>query len=122
VLLGQRPPSGLLGGLWEPISAMLKPGEDADPALVRAFREQAGLEVRVRRSLGQVVHVFTHRRLTLEVREVVLGDPAPARCLGTYQALRWVEPERPDGIGLSTLARRTLSLATDGGAPRPPAG
>jgi len=119
VLLGQRPSSGLLGGLWEPISAGLAPEEVPDPALVRAFREQAGLEVRVQRDLGQLTHVFTHRRLTLEVREVVLADPGPPRCLGTYRALRWVDPERPEGIGLSTLARRTLALAMDRGA-RPP--
>jgi len=122
VLLGLRPPQGLLGSLWEPISTAIQPGDPPDSALVRAFREQTDLQVRVRRVLGQVVHVFTHRRLTLEVREVVCSDPAPPRCLGTYQELRWVDPVRPDGVGLSTLARRTLALATDRGASEPPAG
>jgi A/G-specific adenine glycosylase len=117
VLLGQRPPRGLLGGLWEPISTQLPRGEAADSAVVRAFREQAGLEVRVGEPLGQVVHVFTHRRLTLEVVEVTRTDAAQPRCLGTYQALRWVDPARPDGVGLSTLARRTLALAVRGKLP-----
>src|SRR5690606_15058483 len=82
VLLGRRPP-GLLGGLWEPVGAWSD--EPAGDALRRACRERAGLDVAVGPALGEVVHVFTHRRLTLAVHAVDgVGEPSGD---GSYEAL-----------------------------------
>ena len=116
VFLGQRQP-GLLGGLWEPISALH--GDDTDPvAALLAVYEACGVPVSPVRRLGSVVHVFSHRRLTLEVWEVtpaaVRGTAGP----GPYQQVRRVVlgPEhlergaRPP-VPLSTLARKTLALS-----------
>lgn len=106
VLLGRRAPGGLLGGLWEPIRT--EPGADAsaEEALRRAFAE-VGLDVVPVRAVGSVVHVFTHRRLTCEVFEVLRlhGDPRPG---GPYDEVGWCRPEE---VGLSGLARKLLAAA-----------
>jgi A/G-specific adenine glycosylase len=106
VLVGRRPP-GLLGGLWEPVGAELGADEDAPSALGAAFARRAGLRVEVGPRLGQVVHVFTHRRLTLDVHAVAgAGEPGSD---GSYEALAWLDPARPE-LALSKLAVRALAL------------
>lgn len=107
LLMGRRP-KGLLGGLWEPVSsATFEAGEPAR-VLKTAFRERVGVEVVVGPHLGAIVHVFSHRRLTLDVYEVA-GDAAEARCLDHYDDMALVDPEA-DTVALSALARRTIAL------------
>jgi A/G-specific adenine glycosylase len=111
VLLGRRPP-GLLGGLWEPVGAELVDDEAPEGALAAAFLRRAGLVVAVGRPLGSVVHVFTHRRLVLEVRAVTADAPIAADLAGdgSYTQLAWADPAAGD-VALSKLARKVLALA-----------
>jgi A/G-specific adenine glycosylase len=103
VLCGRRP-KGLLAGLWEPLS-----GEGTGPAAVRAaFEERAAVEVEVGPRLGEVVHLFSHRRLTLEVF-AVRGHGEPRSTGVGYDELRWLAPDRPE-VGLSALAQRILEF------------
>lgn len=114
VLLAQRPPEGLLGGLWELPGAELAPGEEEPAALVRAFAERLGLRATPLARAGQVRHIFTHRKLTLGVWIArAEGSPAP---LG-YQAVRAVRAGDLAALGLSTLARRSLELVGLGPQP-----
>lgn len=108
VLLGRRPAGGLLGGLWEPISGEPAPGEPAAEAVVRAFRERAGIEVTVERPLGELVHVFTHRRLRQVVFRVRAQGEREPQARG-YDAVAWGDPSNTP-LALSTLARKTLAL------------
>jgi A/G-specific adenine glycosylase len=105
-LMGRRPP-GLLGGLWEPVSVPLDGDCDPREALRDGFRDRAGVEARVGRRLGGVVHVFSHRRLALEVYAVNARGTPEKR--GWYEDLRWVRGTEGD-IALSTLTRKTLAL------------
>lgn len=107
VLMGRRPP-GLLGGLWEPIGAPIDDGADPRAVLQRAFRERAGHDVRVGEQVSEILHVFSHRRLTLSVYAVSerAGEP---RCLDYYEDIGWIDPERP-AVALSTLARKTVVI------------
>lgn len=106
VLLGRRPPGGLLPDLWEPVGGPVGDGEAAEAALTRAFAERAGLRVRVERPLGEVVHVFTHRRLVCPVYAVASVGPSGLAPEG-YAALGWSEEGRRP---LSALARKILAL------------
>lgn len=107
ILMGRRPP-GLLGGLWEPIGAPIDDDRDPRAVLRSAFRERAGLDVRIDEKVSEIVHVFSHRRLTLAVY-AVSGRTAEPRCLDHYEDVGWVDPERPE-VALSTLARKTVAI------------
>lgn len=111
ILVGKRPAGGLLGGLWEPPSMEI--GKDGDPevAIVEAFRDRVALEVRPVRRLGDVKHVFTHRRLTrtvFQVEVVAVGEP---RAVAGYDRLDVLREGH--SLALSKLARKTLALADD---------
>ncbi len=82
--LGKRPP-GLLGGLWEPpITANFVGGE----------------------RVADVLHVFTHRRLVVEVRRVgeVEDMPMPVLTTGAYVEEAWVPRGELEFRAMSKLA------------------
>lgn len=108
ILCGRRGP-GLLGGLWEPVSVDLGADEDAAACLRGAFAVRAGVAVFVGHKLGQLVHVFTHRRLTLDVFEVQAVDTAGFAGDGSYVDLAW--RSRTDAVGWSKLALKIFAVA-----------
>ena len=105
-IMGCRP-EGLLGGLWEPIAMECGADASVEQAVVRAFADRAGLDVTVGAHLGSVVHVFTHRRLTVQVFRVE-GAGAP-QAKDFYTDVRSVT--EPEEVPLSALARKILALA-----------
>lgn len=96
-----RRPDGLLGGLWEPpISTGWLDGEPT-------------------RSVGNVVHVFSHRRLVVDVRVGrvpggVVAEPVPlpmpALASGPYVEEAWVSLRDLQGRALSRLAEKVLAV------------
>ncbi|MEO6063196.1 MAG: A/G-specific adenine glycosylase, partial [Thermoflexales bacterium] len=74
MLLGQRPPSGLLGGLWEFVSSVAGPADRfelgaASPALETVLATRAGVRAHVADAdfIGVIRHTFTHFRLERHV-------------------------------------------------------
>jgi A/G-specific adenine glycosylase len=80
VLIDQRRPEGLLGGLWEFPGGKRRPRESLKACLVREVREELGVEVEVLRPLITVKHAYSHFRITLHVFECryVSGKPRPS--------------------------------------------
>lgn len=106
LLLARRPMSGLLAGLWEPPGGL---GED----LAQILERRLGLKIEGPELMGEVVHVFSHLRLTTRVyRASVHGEPTPS----DYMDVRWVPKGEVDGMALSTLARKLLHLQHGPGA------
>lgn len=101
LLVLRRKRDRLFGGLWEPPCA-----EGALPvrrALVARFRAQ-GAKV-----AGKLVHVLSHRKLTVDVVRAAVDDRALAAELpDDYDAARFVGPDALDALGVSTLARKIL--------------
>ncbi|MHC4777141.1 MAG: A/G-specific adenine glycosylase, partial [Planctomycetota bacterium] len=60
LLIGKRPPDGLLGGLWEFPGGKVEGGEGLGEALVREVREELGISIRVGDELASVDHDYTH--------------------------------------------------------------
>jgi adenine-specific DNA glycosylase len=114
--MGRRP-EGLLGGMWEPV--MLE-GADAPEALVRrAFAERAGVDVEVAGAGVEVVHVFTHRRLSLtvfEVRAVTDPDRLRLRGDGSYTELALLDPD-DRSVPFSRLAEKVVAAGRPTSAP-----
>lgn len=90
VLIGQRQPDGLLGGLWEFPGGKQELGETMADTVVRELQEELGLAVAVGPELLRFDHAYTHRRLTFAVHlcRVVAGDARP----GANQQVAWVWP------------------------------
>lgn len=67
VLVTQRAPEGLLGGLWEFPGGKINSGEDAPSACQREVKEETGLEIEVMAALTTVKHAYTHFKIKMEV-------------------------------------------------------
>ena len=88
-LIQQRPPTGLLAGLWEFPGGKREPGETLEEALAREVREELGVEVRGARPLVTVRHAYTEYRVTLHAFACdIVGEPK-----ADPKRLRWVAPK-----------------------------
>ncbi|MGB0590072.1 MAG: A/G-specific adenine glycosylase [Myxococcota bacterium] len=106
ILMGRRPDDGLLGGLWELPGGEIAP-DDTRPAGVRRWlAERTGLQGDVGPRLASVQHIFTHRRLTLEVYRVATHT-AELKAQW-YTETRWVDREGLASLPLSRLTQKVL--------------
>jgi A/G-specific adenine glycosylase len=108
----RRPEGGLLGGLWDLPGDELAGRERPADGLRRALRERTGLEVDRVERLGEVGHVFTHRRLRLHVYRCEAG-PGRVRLDG-FDTHRWVGPAALRALPTGNVTRKALALAADG--------
>jgi A/G-specific adenine glycosylase len=65
LLIAQRPPEGMLGGLWEFPGGKQQPGETLPECLEREIREELGVEIEVGQPVIAVKHSYTHFKITL---------------------------------------------------------
>jgi A/G-specific adenine glycosylase len=108
VLLRERPPKGLLGGMLETPSTPWEEGPQSEAA-----REYAPLVASWKKVPGSVSHTFTHFHLELTVlraeilRDVeLLAAAEPARC-------RWLGQRDLAAAALPTVMRKVLAHALD---------
>lgn len=91
VLLARRPEGSLFAGMWDlPESALKLPG----------VRQRGAA-----RECGIVEQTLTHREVRVAIRTAE-GTGAPRA-----ESLRWVKPSELAGIGLSSLAKKSLRKA-----------
>ncbi|KAL0604539.1 Adenine DNA glycosylase [Plecturocebus cupreus] len=93
ILLVQRPNSGLLAGLWEFPSVTWEPSEQLQrKALLQELQRWAGrLPATYLRHLGEVVHVFSHIKLTYQVYGAALKGQTPVTTVPP--GARWLTRE-----------------------------
>ncbi len=108
VLIAQRPPDGMLGGLWEFPGGKREPGESLEECLRREIREELSLEIEVGRPIVRVKHAYTHFRISLHAFECRIAS-GRAHSIGVAD-FRWV---RPSELGRYPLAvtDRKIALA-----------
>lgn len=112
VLLAQRPPDGLLGGLWE-FPGGTKEDTDADltACLKREIREELGVDIDVDEPFGRYDHAYTHFKITLHAFKCSLAEGAQPRPMED-QALVWAAlealPEYPMGKVDRLIARQLI--------------
>jgi len=89
VLLAQRPPGGLLGGMWEFPGGKQEPGESLAACLEREIREELGVGIIVGAALGVYRHAYTHFKVTLHAFHCSLNGDVP-RAIEVHD-FRWVK-------------------------------
>jgi A/G-specific adenine glycosylase len=100
VLLEQRPPSGIWGGLWGfPELAM-----DEEP--LAWSRRQFGTEAAAGRLLSPRRHTFSHFHLDITPQEILLPEPGWLALEGPDRV--WYNPANPDALGLAAPVARLL--------------
>jgi len=79
LLIAQRPPDGMLGGLWEFPGGKQEEGETLAQCLRREIEEELGITVKVGRPVTTVKHSYTHFKITLYAFycRLVAGTPQP---------------------------------------------
>ncbi|MEN3000395.1 MAG: A/G-specific adenine glycosylase [Armatimonadota bacterium] len=107
LLLAQRPPSGLWGGLWEFPRATRNGCETLETVALRAA-QKVGIYAEPVRLLGHVRHVVTYHSIRL-YGYLCLFEGGAARS-EEYVALRWVTPDAIDAYPLSAPQRRLARM------------
>lgn len=110
-LITQRPPDGLLGGLWEFPGGKIQPGEDFEACIRREILEELGVSISVISPLGVYRHAYTHFRVTLHVFHCRLSNGSQPESLQVND-IRWVTPIEMKSFPMGKLDRqisKTLS-------------
>jgi len=104
VLLAQRRPEGLLGGLWEFPGGKQEAGETLEDCLRRELREELGIEVEIGPQLMTLAHAYSHFRITLHVFTCrhTSGEPQAMGCA----AWRWVAPDELASYAMAATDRQ----------------
>jgi A/G-specific adenine glycosylase len=100
ILLEQRPPTGVWGGLWS------LPESPTDQPLERWCRDRLGYEVEERDRLQPRRHTFSH--FHLDITPVVAVVKNPAEGLMDGGARVWYNLSQPDDLGLAAPVSRIL--------------
>ncbi len=114
VLITQRPPDGLLGGMWEFPGGKLQPGEDLPACLQREITEELGVSIQVGEPLGVYRHAYTHFRVTLHAFCCRLKggqQPQPVQ----VQDLRWVQRSELAGYPMGKIDRQIATRLLEQG-------
>ncbi len=86
LLIQQRAPEGLLGGLWELPGGKKKDGESLQQACQRELFEELGVEVAVGECVMSVKHAYSHFRITLSVFRCAITSGV----VTSDRPLRWI--------------------------------
>ena len=112
VLIAQRKPDGLLGGLWEFPGGRLDDGESAEDACARQVAAETGVRVKVGPFLTEVEHAYTHFRVTVRVFscDYLSGVPKP---LGAAR-VRWAWPGELHKFAWPAAQKRIVAVIVKG--------
>jgi A/G-specific adenine glycosylase len=108
VLIAQRKPDGLLGGLWEFASGRIEKGEAPAGACVRQIAAETGVRVHAGTLLTVVEHAYTHFRVSIQVFtcEYASGTPRP---LGAAR-VRWAWPSELRKFAWPTAQKKIVEM------------
>jgi len=108
LLIAQRPPDGMLGGLWEFPGGKLEPTDpDLAHCLRREIEEELAIAIEVGAQLTIVKHAYTHFRITLHTfhARYLAGDP---QAIGVAD-WRWVTLDELDAFPFPVTDQKIIA-------------
>ncbi len=107
ILIQQRPPEGLLGGLWEFPGGKREKGESFATCVRREVCEEDGIEVQVGKEFAVVDHGYSHFSITMHALrcEYVSGR---VRLRGAT-AFKWVRPSELKEFAFPAANRKIIA-------------
>lgn len=94
ILIDQRQPDGLLGGLWEFPGGKQKINEKIETTIRREIKEELNIEIEVGKHLITVRHAYSHFKITLHVYTC---SYLSGRCKAIgCAAHKWIRPDQLD--------------------------
>ncbi len=113
ILIAQRPPEGMLGGLWEFPGGKREPGETLPNCLRREIQEELGIDIAVGEQIGVVRHGYTHFRITLYAFACTLlnGDPQAIQCADWT----WTTLDELDRYPFPVTDQKIIAMLRNGG-------
>jgi len=106
VLLNQRPPKGLLGGLWEFPNWKSEGKRGLRFRLRNYIKKEMGMNVKVKGSIGTFKQAFTHFKLILDVFTCEAID-------GKGRG-KWIPIKNLDQFAMPRIHRRIANVLSDG--------
>jgi A/G-specific adenine glycosylase len=115
VLISQRPPEALLGGLWEYPGGKNEPGESPAEAVAREAGEELNIRVGDIQPFTVVEHAYTHFRVTLHVLQCCYqsGEPQCRACTDW----RWESVANLSRYAFPTANRKIIAALLRGTTP-----
>jgi 8-oxo-dGTP diphosphatase len=113
--IARRVPGGDLGGKWEFPGGKVEEGESCEEALVREFREEFGVTVRVGPRIAS--SSFEHRGVIRELRACLIAFESLNFVLREHSAWKWAdfaEIEKLDFAGSDRKLIPTLKVYLEG--------
>ena len=105
--MGQRPSSGLYGGLFEFPSFFVEEDKDITQSLKDNWKKEFQQDIVVGSSRGVVSHVLTHMKIDARIFNVVGVTPKNSQF---YQKLAWITS--PKDVPMSTLGSKVFDAST----------
>jgi len=105
VMIVQRPPNGLLGGMWEFPGGKQEPDEDLTTCIQREVLEELNSKIRVGEPFGVYEHAYTHFRVSLHAFLCSLNGTEPQ--INEHTDLRWVTPSELGDFPMGKIDRST---------------
>jgi A/G-specific adenine glycosylase len=120
LLLAQRPPHGLLGGLWEFPGLEIAPFNTTLPVspsqVEHVVQTVSGLDIHATQQdfIGQVKHTFTHFQMVRHVALIRLASPTPPlQPSDQYTNMRWLTQPEIAALALTRSDQKILALLND---------
>jgi len=108
VLLSQRPPKGLLGGLWE-FPNWKSEGKRGSRLRLRDYiKKEMGMNVKVKGSIGVFRQTFSHFKLTLHVYQCQSSNS------NKNKKDKWIPIKNLDQLAMSRIHRKIANVLSDG--------
>ena len=98
-----------MAGLWELPGGEIDLTDEGKDRLHDVLAERVGLKTRRHQSVGEVEHLFTHRKLKLEIFRCVAEKGSRLRLDG-FVAHEWVRPEALLARAHAGSTRKALTL------------